>query len=175
MVEPKWRLGRVVRRMRPVRLLLAAAVLWFAVAAAVRGDGDGKACENPPVVARQTSPDGAWEAVVVEAVCHFAPAAGVTTITASVRLVSTRDPSLAGRILDVDTGGRDYMRPFLTWTAPDVLKVTVVKAPMKVMALDLDGVHVDLRVDPSDSAIQAAVAEWYRGVGPPPERKHEAR
>ena len=149
--------------------------------ALVRGRGQGrqrkKTCENPPVVTRQTSPDGAWEATVVEAVRHFAPAAGMTTITASVRLVSTRDASPTGRILDVDTGGRDYMRPFLTWTAPDILKVTVAKAPVEVMALGLDGVHMDSHVDLDAPVIKAAVAERYRGVGlpPEPERKDGGR
>lgn len=63
------------------------------------------------------------------------------------------------------------MRPFLTWMAPDILKVTIAKAPMKVMALGFGGVHVD----PDDAAIRAAVAEWRRGAGLPPERKDEAR
>lgn len=69
----------------------------------------------------------------------------------------------------IQRGGRDYVRPFLAWTAPGVLKVTVAKAPMRVMALDFDGVHVDLRVDPDDPVIKAAVAEWRRSVGLPPE------
>lgn len=178
MSEREWRLWPLVRRLRPVRSSLAAAVLWFAVAAAVKGDRDRKACEEPPVVARQTSLDGAWEAVVVEAVCHFAPAAGMTYVTTGLRLISTRNPSRVGRILEVDTTGRrDYVRPFPAWTAPGVSKVTVAKAPMTVMALDFDGVHVDLRVDPDDPAIKAAVAEWRRSVGlpPEPERKDEAR
>ena len=177
MSECEWRFWPFVRRLRPVRLLLAAAAIWFAVATQIKANREREACENPPVIARQTSPDGTWEATVVEAICHFAPAAGMTTITASVRLVSTRASSPVGRILAVDTGGRDYNRPFLTWTAPKTLRVVTSRPPFEVTELDFAGMHVDLHVDPDDPAIQAAVAEWRRGAGlsPGPDRKDEAR
>ena len=143
--------------MRLSLVSLIAAVLVDCIRFEVALHEARELCQNPTLLARQLSPDGAWEAVVEEVACGFT--------AATLRLVSTRDPGLAGRILKVDIRGeRASMRPLLAWTAPDVLRVTAAVVPT-VTTLGFAGVHVDLRVDPDDPAIKAAQAEWERGRG----------
>src|SRR5882724_5680012 len=78
-------------------------------------------CEDTPV-AEAISPHGAWRAEVVDSLCG---AGFVWDITASVHLVSTTKPDEGADILGVDTGGHHDNRPRITWTAPEVLEVTV--------------------------------------------------
>ncbi len=61
----------------------------------------------------------------------------------------------------------DALRPRVTWSAPDVLRVTVpVFAFMKIRTLHAYGVRVDLHFDPDD---MAARARWLREQDLPPD------
>lgn len=170
MTERARRLRLLARRL--VRLLVVASVAAFLLAwvrlEVLLQDAD-QACRTPLVVARQTSPDGAWDAVVDETVCTRLGLVSLATRTfTTVRLVSTRDPSFAGQLLYTGSPGRrDYARPLLAWTAPGVLRVTLGQSP-HVRTLRFADVRVDLRVDPDDPAIRAAVAELESGRDGPP-------
>lgn len=160
-------LARRLARVSVVALAAAFLLAWIRLEVLLREAE--RVCRNPAIVAHQTSPDGAWDAVVDEAVCTHHGLVSLTTRTfTTVRLVSTRDPSFAGQILYTDSPGRrDYARPLLAWTAPGVLRITFGKSP-HVRTLRFAGVTVDLRVDPDDPAIRAAMAELEGGHDAPP-------
>lgn len=159
----RWRLlARRLARVLVVALVAAFLPAWGWLEVAFHEVE--RACKDRPVVARLPSPDGAWDAVVDEAVCPFVPwAEWGTRTTTAVRLVSARDPSLAGQLLYIGSPGRrDYARPLLAWAAPGVLRVTLGESP-HVGTLRFAGVRGDSRVDPDGPAIRAEVVELRRG------------
>lgn len=144
----------------------AVLLTLLAVAWAVTGDGRN-ICEHA-IIARVPSPDGAWEARVDEDVCLFG--FGTGAVVAGVQLVSTRDLARSADLLGVQTGAHEDERPRVVWTAPDVLQVTVHDhSYLKVLTRQFDGVRVDLRFDPDDSADRAA---WRRAHGMSPDLDH---
>lgn len=178
------RRGWVLER-RLVALLLAA-VLFRGCAGFGRGIEDSanwstepgsRLCEIGAILDRLPSPDGAWEAVAYARSCRFGPWSGQTMTNMGVRLVSTRAPFRTETMFEMAGGTHVYDRPYLAWTAPDVVKVTVMSHPREVEAFDFEGVHMDLRVDPDDPAIVAAKRAWrlgYRPVPLGPDRAGEA-
>ena len=135
-------------------------------------------CEIGEILDRLPSPDGAWEAVAYARSCRFGPWSGQTMTNTGVRLVSARDRSRAKTLFEMVGGTHVYNRPYLAWTAPNVVKVTVMRQPRQVEAFDFEGVHMDLHVDPDDPAILAAERAWKLGYRPLPlglDRAGEAR
>jgi len=73
------------------------------------------------VLTEAISPTGTWKAFVNEEFCE-SPI--LTTITASVHLISTRDDASSAVILGVSAHGADE-DPSIVWTAPQTLQVDV--------------------------------------------------
>jgi len=73
------------------------------------------------------------------------------------RVVSTRDSPRIAVLLGVDTGGHEDARPILTWTAPDVLQVTIPHSfYLKISMRRFDSIRVKLRFQSDDPAERAA-------------------
>lgn len=115
-------------------------------------------CETGRTLDRVPSPNGVWEAVVYRRTCRIGPLSGQTVTDNGLRLVSARDRSRAQVIFEESGSGEEYDRPFLAWTAPDIVRVTIQSPPLDVKTRDFDGVHVD----PDDPEIVAAKADWER-------------
>jgi|GEM_PF-5445308 hypothetical protein len=110
------------------------------------------------------SPDGAWLAIVDEAVCESGFGG---TIVDTARLVAASDHAWSVDLLGVDTGGHAAERPRLRWTGPNTLQVTVPNLSfLKVLARRVGPVSVDLRFDPPDPAARAG---WLRDRNLPPD------
>jgi len=105
-------------------------------------------------ISEAVSPDGTWRAVVDETTIEGVVA---TAVTADVHLVSVIDPTKREDILTVDTGGHHEDRPGVTWTAANVMRVTVRNlASLTVWRREYAGVRVELRFDPDDPVARAA-------------------
>ena len=113
------------------------------------------------VLTEAMSPSGTWKAVVNEEFCENPI---LTTITASVHLISPRDETISAVILGVSAHGADE-DPSVVWTAPQTLQVDVPGSTyLKVLRCQFEGVQINIRLPPEDAAHRAA---WYRQLGKP--------
>lgn len=129
-------------------------MLLLSATGPVRAADDG--CTHA-IVARQVSPDRAWQAVVDEATCDAGPYA--LNITATVRVGPLS--SVGGvSVLGVDTGGHAEDRPHLAWSDANALDVTIPNLSfLKILELHPGDVRVRLHFDPDDPAARKA---WLR-------------
>jgi hypothetical protein len=110
------------------------------------------------------SPTGAWTAIINE---ETVEGLLLTSINADVALISKDNPAEPIDLLGVDTSGHAEARPRISWSAPNVLRVTVPNISyLKVLTRHADGVDVDLHFEPDDPAARAA---WLKKIGQPPE------
>lgn len=118
------------------------------------------------VVASAISPDGAWRAVVDEAICEAGPMA--SAIVDTVRVGATRRGSRLTDVLGVDTGGHVEARPRPHWIGDTSLRITLPnRSLLKVLTHRVGEVTIDVRFAPADPAGRAA---WSRSPGLPPDR-----
>ena len=121
------------------------------------------------VLDRLPSPDGEWFAVNEQFTCNTVE----SDIGGGVRLVTTKRPLRDIRLLVVDTGGyADQQRPYIAWSAPNVLRVTLpLHSLLHIPTRQADGVHVDIHFDPDDPAARAA---WLKQTDQSPDPPADA-
>jgi hypothetical protein len=140
----------------------------LAVAATRAAPVAGDSCAHT-IVATSVSPDGAWRAVVDEAVCESGGFA--SAVVATVGLGPVKGPARLTDLLGVDTGGHVEQRPRLLWAGDDVLRVTVAnRSLLKILARGVGPVAVDVRFDPPDPEARAT---WLRSLGLPPDDREQ--
>jgi hypothetical protein len=106
------------------------------------------------VVDVEPSPDGALQARLVEV--WNSNGWFNTSVVDGVDITAAREPGETARLMWMDLAGNSDFRPRLTWTAPDVLQVTVPNLSVIVVKLlAFEGARLDLRFDPADPAARA--------------------
>ena len=106
-------------------LVVLALCVWIAHKAYVENTD----CEPEKVYQRASSPDGRWEAVVVERVCE-----GSFVFTAvalyEVELVPKTHAADRRVVFSTDDGGYLEHLPVVTWLGPKRVELTIMHSPL---------------------------------------------
>jgi hypothetical protein len=140
--------------------LAAAALVWHSSAMASGSPG----CEQRKVLARATSPDGAWVATIYNNICS--DGAFVTTIDDTVEITRPEEKASPvpsnGTVFGMDDRPFDIEKPLaVTWTGPRGLEVTIPNdAWAGKQASAFADVVISYKYVPDDPIERACLKQW---------------